>query len=725
MEKTSILETGRNCWRICRAEKVAFLIDGAAYFKSLYDCLPRAEQQILILSWDIYSRLHLVPPEQRRDSNLPTALGDLLNQLAADKRDLHINVLSWDFSLLFAIAREWLPVYKLDWNTHRRLKFRLDDHCPPAASHHQKVVVLDNRLAFAGGLDLTLGRWDTPDHRSKDPRRQAVDGKSTPIRPYHDVQMAVSGAAAECLGDLARERWRRASAQSLETPPERQSEIWPENLRIDLEDVDVAIARTWSGDDNHEPICEVKQLYLDSIAAARTSIYLENQYFTAPDIADALSRRLQEEDGPEIILNLPREVDGWLAQQSMDMIRVELIRQLRQADKHNRFYVYYPDQASDSELPINLHAKVMVVDDRLLRIGSSNLNNRSMSLDTECDLVIEAPAEKQEVTEAIAHFRNRLLAEHLDVTPDRVAEAHRQQNSLGQAIEQLRDQGRSLSPLEKILPNPDPRILSELRLADPERPVNLEALLNHFVPEKELTSTGQRVTGWVLALLLLLGLAAAWRFTPLQNYLSIDYLTHLAETWQQSSWTPLVVIGAFIIGGLLVMPLTAMIIAAVLVFGPVSGFFYALTGAFLSALAGYGFGSLLGRNRVRHLAGSRLNQVSRYLGKRGLMTMIVVRIIPIAPFTIVNLIAGASHIKFRDFFIGTLLGMTPGMFGVTLLTDRVEATLLEPGWETILTLIVVAILVFTIGFFLSRKLFDLGQRQLKEESSPQTNQGSA
>ena len=155
------------------------------------------------------------------------------------------------------------------------------------------------------------------------------------------------------------------------------------------------------------------------------------------------------------------------------------------------------------------------------------------------------------------------------------------------------------------------------------------------------------------------------------------------------------------------MPVTAMIIVSVLVFGPWVGFGYALLGSFSSALCGYGLGSLLGRNAVRQVAGKRINQVSRQLAKRGILTMIVVRIVPVAPFTVINLIAGASHIRFRDFVLGTLFGMTPGILGVTLLTDRVEATLRTPDWQTLLTLVVVAAVVFAVGYLLSKGL--LGQ----------------
>ena len=152
------------------------------------------------------------------------------------------------------------------------------------------------------------------------------------------------------------------------------------------------------------------------------------------------------------------------------------------------------------------------------------------------------------------------------------------------------------------------------------------------------------------------------------------------------------------------MPVTALIIISVLVFGSISGFFYALLGSVISALTGYGLGSMLGKNALRDLAGNRINQVSRQLAERGFLTMIVVRIVPVAPFTIINLVAGASHIRFRDFLLGTLIGMTPGIFGITLLTDRVQTTLTSPGWQSLLSLLVVAAVIFAAAYLLSSQL---------------------
>ncbi|MEO8536856.1 MAG: hypothetical protein ABI533_04965 [Betaproteobacteria bacterium] len=154
-----LLQPGRNCWRVERAERLAFLVDGAEYFGAVRATLANARQSIFILGWDIDSRMRLVP--EGAGDGLPEPLGDFLNAIVTRNRRLRGYVLSWDFAMLYAMEREWLPIFKLDGRTHRRLSFRLDDQHPVGASHHQKVIVVDDAVAFVSGYDLTRCRYDT------------------------------------------------------------------------------------------------------------------------------------------------------------------------------------------------------------------------------------------------------------------------------------------------------------------------------------------------------------------------------------------------------------------------------------------------------------------------------------------------------------------------------------------------------------------------------------
>ena len=427
--QSSIFDAGRNCWRIEHADRAAFLIDADAYFKAFVAAARQARRSILILGWDFHSRTRLLC---EADGGEELELGHFLNDLARRRRALHIHILDWDYPMIFGLDREWASLHSLGWKPHHRVHFQHDNTHPVGGSHHQKIVVIDDRIAFSGGIDLTCRRWDAPAHSPDDPRRMA---KGTPYPPFHDLMMAVDGSAARALGDLARERWRRATGHEIEPAgdkrgrrfgrSERSTVDWPDSLEADLTDVEIAISRTEPAVNGSGGVREVEALYLDAIRGARRSIYIENQYFTADKVGDALVERLREENGPEIIVVLRELSHGWLEELTMQTLRTRLIEKLRAADSHNRFRVFYPYIAGLKDgTCIDVHSKMMIVDDEIVRIGSANLANRSMGLDTECDLTIEAHG-REDVQVAIRSLRARLLAEHLGADAVRRAGRYR------------------------------------------------------------------------------------------------------------------------------------------------------------------------------------------------------------------------------------------------------------------------------------------------------------
>jgi len=700
-----ILQAGRNCWRIEKADRVAFLIDGEAYFAALRRALLGAQQAVHILAWDIYSELALV--RDAVDDGAPVTLKALLNHVARERRGIRITILNWDFVMLYGMDREWLPVYKLDWDTHRRIRFYLDDKHPLGASRHQKLVVVDDALAFAGGLDPTRARWDTPAHDPRDARR--TQGETQTPEPHHDVQMLVSGDAARALGELARERWSFVTGRRTRPArPGRGAAAWPEGVAVDLENVDVAIARTEPAYAGRAAVREVQQLYIDAVRAARRFVYIENQYFTAPRVVDALADRLAEADGPQVVIVTPKQTTGWLSQVTLDALRTRAVHRMQAADRHGRLRVLFPDLPGLGDACINVHSKVMVVDDRFVRVGSSNLNNRSMGLDGECDLALEAATDDDARTiEAIATFRRHLLGEHLGRPAQEVAAAERAQGGLVGAIDALRDGERTLRPLPLATTEEIERLLPETELLDPEQPVDPEQLAQQFLHEDERAPASRRIWIWIGVLVLFGLMAAAWRWTPLSRDLDVALLLEAGAGFAALPGAPLLVVGVFVIAGLVAFPVTLLIVFTVLSFGTLTGFASALAGALASALVGYGLGVLLGRRTVRRLAGGRLNRISRRLAKRGLLAVVLSRVVPIAPYSIVNLVGGASHVSLRDFILGTLIGMTPGIAAVALFTGRVRAMLEDPSWENGLILALVfagiALVAYALVSWLKRR----------------------
>jgi phosphatidylserine/phosphatidylglycerophosphate/cardiolipin synthase-like enzyme/uncharacterized membrane protein YdjX (TVP38/TMEM64 family) len=689
---------GRNCWRRARAHRVAFLVDAAAYYAAFASAVARAERSILVVGWDVHGDIRL-----RRDgrSELPDRLGDLLVAVLDRRPGLHANVLDWDFAMIYALEREPLPLVGRAWARHPRLHFRLDGSHPLGGSHHQKLVVIDDAVAFIGGLDLAACRWDTPEHRTEDPRR--VDPGYRHYAPFHDVQLAVDGPVAATLGDLARSRWYRATGVELAPPPAPASDAWPPGLRPDLTDVPVALARTepaWGG---RPGIHEVEQLYLDAVAAARRSIYLETQYLTSPRLGDALAARLAEADGPDVVMVVPRVCAGWLEETTMGALRARVLRRLRDADLHGRLGVYHPTVPGLSrDAQVNVHAKVLVIDDALVRVGSANASNRSMRLDTECDAVIEADGAPA-VRAAIAGFRNRLLAEHLGVPAERVADAVAAA-PLRAAVERLRGGARTLVSLEPPTPQWLEDIVPDTPLIDPEAPLPRQSMAIELLVG-ELASARRFVVRAFAILLGVLLLAMVWRWTSLPHVLA--WTARTVRPVRTSPATALAVVTAFVAGGLLLVPATGLIVGAALVFGAKLGFAYALLGSLASAFVAYGLGRALSRGRVRRLLGDVAHAVSPRLARRGVRSVATGRLLPIAPFTVVNLVAGAAGVDFRTFALRTVVTLTAGTWLLTLLADSFAEAIRRPGPGTLAALIGVVVLLLLLGPLTRRRPWGL------------------
>lgn len=662
---------GHNCWRAVHADRAAVLIDGDAYFRAFMQAALRAQRSIFVLAWDFnsHTRLH-----GEADSGVPSLLGDFLNHMVRHRRSLEVRVLIWDYPMIFGADREFPPIYGLGWRPHRRIRVCYDNTHPFTGSHHQKVIDVDDSVAFCGGLDLTCRRWDTCAHRPNDARRREGDAA---YPPFHDVMMMVDGVAARSLASLARERWQRATGRCIPVTSMR-SDPWPADFAPDFADVRLAISRTLPATEERSQVREVEQLYLDMIAGARRTIFIENQYFTAHRIGQALEARLAEPDGPEIIVVLRLLSHGWLEELTMENLRRRLIDRLRAADRHGRFHAYYPYIEGLAEgTCIDVHSKVMSVDDEWLRIGSANLSNRSMGFDSECDLTIEAQG-RADVSAGIRHTREKLLAEHLGVTQERLAAELQGNLSIATTIERLRNEKRTLEPLHDER-EPPGAVMNIASLADPEQPVTLDNLIAQFAPR---TEASRRLGLWAkaAAILLLVGaLAALWRFTPLAEVFTAERVTGWARDFAQVRWAPLIVLGAFTIASIVMFPRPLITLFAVVAFGPWLGFTYSMAGVLIAALLSYVAGMRFDRNTVRRLGGPKLNRMIQVLRERGFAAVTALRLVPLAPFAVEGLVAGAIRISLWDFMLGTALGMLPGLLAATVFGDQLAAALTGTG----------------------------------------------
>lgn len=453
------MEAGVDVWRVAHASKVAVIVDADAYFKRLRTAMLGARRRIMLIGWDFDARIPLDP--ERRHPGEPRTVGGLISWLAERRPELEIYLLRWDFGAIKTLFRGTTVFTLLRWMARPNITTKLDSHHPVGSSHHQKIVVIDDCLAFCGGIDVTSERWDTCDHLDDQPGRRTPTG--TRYKPWHDATTCVEGEVAAALGAIARDRWRLAGGEPLE-PLQPLAPCWPEGLPVDFADVPVGIARTVPALPDIEPVFESEALFLNLIARAKRHLYIESQYFASRRIAEAIARRLAEPEGPEIVVINPRHAQGWLEPIAMDTARARLMAALWQRDARKRLRLYHPVTAGGTD--IYCHAKIMIVDTDVLRLGSSNMNNRSLRLDTECDLVIEAQDEETRAT--IARLRGELLAEHLGATPAEVSRLLDETGSLVETVERLRGNGKTLEPYQVPELNAVTEWLADHEVLDPE-----------------------------------------------------------------------------------------------------------------------------------------------------------------------------------------------------------------------------------------------------------------
>ncbi|AYD02447.1 phospholipase D-like domain-containing protein [Neorhizobium sp. NCHU2750] len=473
-----IIRPGRNVWRSAIAARVAFLIDGEDYFSRLDEMLRLAEKSIFIVGWDFNPDIRLRPREEGSET-----IGALLRRLVEEKPELQVRILVWGMGPVYS-GKSLRMFGRMDWSDHERIDLRFDFRHPLRASHHQKIVAIDDRTAFLGGIDLTARRWDDRQHRSVNPDRVSPDG--TPYGPVHDMQTIVTGETARLIGDIARRRWRKTHGETLSPVDVPGPAPWPSDLEPALRNCQTGIALTepwkWKGRRGHR---EAIRLTHDALKAAEHHLYVETQYLASFGVARTLARRLRRQNGPEIVVIVTRESHGFLEKLMMGHNRTRLIRRLKRADRYDRLRVYYSVTKDDegSEQEIIVHSKLIIADDRFVRVGSSNLNNRSEGLDTESDLAMEPQDEAGRA--AIIDLRTDLIAEHLAADPALVRRHFEETGSLIRTIEMLNVNDRHLKPFDVDVEKGETESLPGTAIVDPKQPFwpvpQFQAGLRRFV----------------------------------------------------------------------------------------------------------------------------------------------------------------------------------------------------------------------------------------------------
>ncbi|HZN04108.1 MAG TPA: VTT domain-containing protein, partial [Candidatus Polarisedimenticolia bacterium] len=430
--------------------------------------------------------------------------------------------------------------------------------------------------------------------------------------------------------------------------PAPAADLWPADAEPDLTNADVAIARTFPEFESRPAVRECETLLLDAIGAARRSLYIESQYFTSEKLADAVAARLREPDGPEVLVVVPRECEGWLERNTMGAFREGVFRRMAAANAHGRLRLLYPMASRAREIPTFIHSKVLVADDVLLRIGSANLARRSMGLDTECDLAVDGSGDSG-ARAGIRLVRDRLLGEHLGLTAEEVAAEVARAGSLRQLVDGRAGEDRTLVRI-------DPATLEEPSLpdavkaaADPDGPVALDTVLE-AVPQVR----GSRLAGAGVSALAFVAL----------------------------------------------FPVGLLATAAGLLLGAVLGIPVAFAGALLLAAIGHAAGRLLGGVGLARWMTRRAYRSARQLGAKGVRGVLSLRLASIANGGSVHLFCGARRIPFGPYLLGSALALAPQVVALAGLGALLRQAALQPSaargvmvLATVLLLLVVSVLL--------------------------------
>lgn len=690
-KSASIFQQGENCWVSSKASYAAPLIDCANYYKALHSSIVKAKHSIFIVGWDIDSRIRLLHGEDEAQSDAPSVISELLAWKAEENPDLRVYLLRWDSSLAFFSLREMWAQEVWEEKTPDNVETMLDDTIPMGGSQHQKVVIIDDELVFSGGMDVSVNRWDTRDHPVVSEDRNGPNGEYGPL---HDVHAVYAGPVVKEFAELARWRWLRVSESNpVDIREDARTGIddgipaaWPDDYDPWFENVDCALARTIPFMDEVEPVQEVRNMLLDLINQAERLIYIENQFTSRQEIAEALNQRLKVCPDLNVIIVSSYEPKGRFECEAFWASRIEFKKTLLQDVDPDRVIMTYSSIIDEHGRTAykRIHSKVTTIDEKYLVIGSSNLSNRSMALDTEIDTVYFANNEHN--ARQIARVRDDLLAEHSGRDIETTAQLTMSDAPARAIMEgQLAHHYMLTQMNDELFTDPSSDNMYRA-LSDPEEPlIAMPTLEGDAVPVKNPRRRTIMIGIGVFVIALLGGLMF-WASQSI-SWLSADSIDAFLKESRGTYFALPTVLLVYFVAGILFFPVTVLSIAVAAVFGPIWGPIYGILGALLSSATLFGIGKLLGNAGLKKVGGPKVEAVDQKLKRSGIVGVAAIRMLPIAPFSLVNLVAGISSITLFQFLMGTFLGMFPPMIAKGLVGDSLAQIFTNPSPETISYLI--------------------------------------
>ncbi len=452
-------------WKVGLAERAALLIDMEAYFDAAMDAMSRARHCVHLLNWafEPATLLHPQPGGGGPDSD---RIGNFLIALAKNP-ELDVRVLCWDSAMPVAATQHFFPLADRRDFAGTNVKLVLDAKLPMGACHHQKMIVIDDALAFCGGGDIGPDRWDTPAHLDDDPRREKTRRDNKCFDSRHEVMGVVDGEAASNLGELFRDRWRRATGETIDACPPVRRPRWPGKIPPAFADIDAGVSRTQAAWRDYPQVRENEALHIAAIRAAK-SLHLHGE----PVLHLAADRARTGE--------APRRAGRPRGRADLHRALAEL---LRPDDDGSHPAGFHPDTDGSRQARPAAglqphhdarphHHRARQADHRRRRAAAHRLGQHQQPFVRIRHRVRSQSGSRLGANRAeVLRLRNKLLAHWLGCLPEPIEAAIAEHKGVGRALEALRTAGYCrLRPLKPKPLHPLAAFVAAYHLGDPVGP---------------------------------------------------------------------------------------------------------------------------------------------------------------------------------------------------------------------------------------------------------------
>lgn len=690
-------EQGRHYTHRSLAHSLAFIPDSASYYAALADVFPRAQHRILIVGWGFDDRIRLVR-SNNPDSSDSGSLGELLTRLAERHPNLQIQVCAWRSPVVFSADHHISAAFRKVTGRLPNLTLSLVPSASGFNSRHEKYVIVDDVLAFIGGIDLTHNRWDTQEHLATHAGRTNPEGES--YTPYHDMQVALSGPIVKDLYQVA--------ARDLELHGEWSPvdhTLWPHQLAVDATNTPVMLALTRSNPDpDLENTRQIKEAYHTMINGASRFIYIEDQYFSSDSVTEALSQQLQKKDGPEIIIIMARALPDALGRLTMGVNASMHLSRLMKSDLHGRLGIFNMVSPEDPDVDVKVHSKLMIVDGRYLTVGSANTNQRSLNFDLEANIILDS--RESDTSDWVQRIEDRILAQRTGLSVEDWKKAV--EENANSKTTAMRERAHAWNGLQKgkhfLAPGTVPHELMDY--FDMDHAPQPETVLHKLAQSSvlEVSSRTKKIIISVAAAVGLIGVLGLLLRVDIRSALDIEFsFTEVMQGVESINENHPVTAGLLTVGVFWLAISMFVTIAAPIVFfsaihGPWFGMLYSFIGVLSGAAIYYTLGLLLhgsrrvGKFRAVRSAKEKLEKIKPY----GTWAVAITRMVPTGPFLVVNFVTGAVGFTPGQFLVGSLIGLLPGVVALSLFGEAVRNVFTDPNLVSVTWFVVLVAAYFLV-----------------------------